>query len=200
MPNINASSILTIIGILAALFSLIKILFPGIKLKLTSFYYTLSENREGLFILKLQTISNVNLILENVKVNANLGNDRALGMIPISVRWKGVIFKMLDIKNNSRDYKLLKPLVPDLRICGIKQGVNECYISIKSAGAFEDVPIKSWSFELKYRQHLLPIPNLPWFNMKTITVEQPKGNDLYFDDSLFAKISPKERDELIDKL
>lgn len=107
---------------------------------------------------------------------------------------------MLDIKKHERDYKLLKPLEPDLRTVGIKQGSNECYISMKSEDIFEDKPITSWSFELKYRQHLLPMPNLPWFNTRTIIVEQPEGKDLYFDDSLFQKISPEERQRLIDEL
>jgi hypothetical protein len=200
MLKINAQSILAILGILAVLVSVMKVFFPRIKLKIVSNYFTLDEENRGLFILKLQTISNVNLILEDVMINVTLENGKTLEMVPFSVRWKGVFFKMLDIKEQERDYKLLKPLDPDLRICGIKRGSNECYISMKSADIFEDKPIKSWSFELKYRYHLLPIPNLPWLNRKTITVIHPEGKDLYFDDSLFLKISPEERQKLIGEL
>lgn len=71
---------------------------------------------------------------------------------------------------------------------------------MRSAEIFEDKPIKSWSFELKYRHHLLPIPNLPGFDRKTIAVIQPEEKDLYFDDSLIQKISPEERKKLIDEL
>ena len=200
MPNINAQSILAVIGILAILFSLIKIFSPGIKFKIVSNYFTLDKHKKGLFILKLQTISNVNLTLEDVKINVTLENGKTIAMVPISVRWKGVFFKMHDINDNECDYKLLKPLDPDLRICGIKQGSNECYVSIKSTEIFEDKPIESWSFELQYRHHLLPIPNMPWFNRKTITVIHPEGKDLYFDDSLFKKISTDERTKLINEL
>jgi len=200
MLKINAQSVLAVLGILAVLFSVMKVFSPGIKLKIVSNYHTFDKDKRGLFILKLQTISNVDLILEDVMINVTLENGKTFKMVPFSVRWKGVIFKMLDIKKQEHDYKLLKPLEPDLRICGIKRGSNECYISMKSTEIFEDNPIKSWSFELKYRQHLLPIPNLPWFNRKTITVIQPEGKDLYFDDSLFQKISPEERQKLIDEL
>lgn len=200
MLKINAQSILAVLGILAVLFSVMKVFSPEIKLKIASNYFTFDEEKRGLLILKLQTISNVDLMLEDVMINVTLENGKTLKMVPFSVRWRGVIFKMRDIKEQERDYKLLKPLEPDLRICGIKRGSNECYISMRSAEIFEDKPIKSWSFELKYRHHLLPIPNLPWFNRKTIAVIQPEGKDLYFDDSLFQKISPEERLKLIDEL
>jgi len=200
MLKINAQSILAVLGILAVLFSVIKVFSPGIKLKIVSNYFTLDKEKRGLFILKLQTISNVDLMLEDVIINVTLENDKTLKMVPWAVRWKGVCFKMLDIKKQESDYKLLKPLEPDLRVCGIKRGVNECYISMRSAENFEDKLIKSWSVELKYQHHLLPVPNLPWFNRKTITVIQPEGKDLYFDDSLFQKISPEERQKLIDGL
>jgi hypothetical protein len=121
-------------------------------------------------------------------------------MAPVSFRWKGIIFKMLDVKNHERDYILQKPMEPDLRICGIKQGNNECYIALKSEDAFEDQAIKSWSFDLKWRRHLLPIPNLPFLNRKVITIIQPEGKDLYFDDALFKKISHDEREKLIGEL
>lgn len=200
MPRINPQYILAVLGILAVLFTLIKVFSPGINLKMTSFYYTLDENKKGFFILKLQTISNVDLILEDVNINATIEDGKTIKMIPIKVRLKGVIFKMLDSKKQECDYKLLKPLEPDLKACGIKQGINECYISMQSAEIFEDKPIKSWSFSLKYRQHLLPIPNLSWFNKKTVTAIQPEGKDLYFDDLLFEKITPEERKKLLDEL
>lgn len=200
LPYINLQSVLAFIGILAVLFALIKIFSPEIKLEITSMYYTFDENKRGLFILKLQTISNVDLVLEEVNIAVTQENDKAIKMVPFSPIWKAIIFKMLDIKREEKDYKLLKPLEPRLRICGIKQGSNECYISIKSAEIFEDKPIKSWSFDLKYRQHLLPIPKLPWFNRKIITVIQPDPKDRYFDDSLFKKISPEERKKIIDEL
>lgn len=200
MLKINAQSILAILGILAVVFSVMKVLSPSIKLKIVSCYYTLDQEKRGLCILKLQTISNVDLTLEDVVTNVMFENGNSLRMIPSSVRWKGVVFKMPDRKDQERDYKLLKPLNPDLRICGIKRGRNECYIFLKSEKAFEDKPIKSWSFELKYQHHLLPVPNLPWFNRKVITVVQPQAEDLYFDDSLFQKISAEERQKLIDEL
>lgn len=198
MNKINAQSILAILGILAVLFSLVKVFSPGIKFKIVSSYLTLDKENRCLVIIKLQTISNVDLILEDVMINVTLESGNTLNMAPFSVRWKGVIFKMLDNKKQECDYKLLKPLEPDLRNCGINRGSNECYISMRSVEIFEDNPIKSWSFKLKYRQYLLPIPNLPWFNKKNITVIQPE--DLYFDDSLFQKISPEERQKLLDEL
>jgi hypothetical protein len=200
MLKINAQSLLATLGILAVLFSLWKVFFPEIKLRIVSCYNTFDEKRHGLFILKLQTISNVALIHEHLTVNVLLDDGKAHKMVPISVRWKGVIFKMLDIKRQECDYKLLKPLEPDLRICGIKQGGNECYISLRSEDIFEDKAIKSWTFELRYRQYLLPFPNLPGFDKKTILIAQPEERDLYFDDSLFQKISPEERHKLINEL
>jgi hypothetical protein len=200
MFKINYQSILAFLAILAVLFSLIKMFSPAIKLKIVSQYHTLDKNNRGLFILKLQTISNVDLMLEDIMVNVTLENDKTLKMVPYAFRWKGVFFKMLDMKEEESDYKLLKPLEPRLRICGIKKGGNECYISLRSVEIFENKQIKSWTFELKYRHHLLPIPNLPWFNRKTITVIQPEGKDLYFDDSLLQKISTEERNKLIDEL
>jgi hypothetical protein len=197
------SSIQSILGgcaVLIILFSLVKVFSPGIIFKLVSNYYTHDRDNKGLFILKVQTISNVDLVLENVVVNLTFNNGTNIKMIPYSVRWKGTCFKMLDINKQERDYKLLNPLEPDLRMCGIKQGNNECYICMKSEQLYHDVPIKSWSFELKYRQYLLPVPNIPWFNRKTITVLQPEGKDLYFDDSLFQKISPEERQKLLNEL
>lgn len=120
MLKINAQSILAVLGILAVLFSVMKVFSPGIKLKIVSCYHTLDEKKRGLFILKSQTISNADLILEDVMINVTLENSKTFKMVPFTVRWKGVIFKMLDTKKQERDYKLLKPLEPDLRICGIK--------------------------------------------------------------------------------
>jgi hypothetical protein len=139
-------------------------------------------------------------MLEDIAIDANFENGSASKMVPLSVRWKGVLFKMLDMKQQECDFRLLKPLEPDLRICGIKRGSNECYVCIRSVDTFEDKAIQSWTFELKSRYHLLPIPNLPWFNRKTIIVPQPEGKDLYFDDSLFKKIAPEERQKIIDGL
>ncbi len=202
MPKINPQYILAVIGILAVLFSLIKVFFPDINLKVTSCYCTLDENDKGLFILKLQTISNVDVMLEDVNVKTVLENGKVIPMFLIKLRLKGVCFKMLDFKKQERDYKLLKPLDSDLRVCGIKQGVNECYVCMESVEKFEDknTKIKSWLFSLKYRQHLLPMPNLPWFNKKIITVIQPEEKDLYFDDLLFQKISPEEREKMLEDL
>ena len=173
---------------------------PGIELKITSNYMTLDKDKKALCILKLQTISNVDLTLDDVIVNATLENGKTYKMVPYSFRMKGVIFRMVDIKNQTRDYKLLKALEPNLIISGIKQGSNECYLGLKSAESFEDNPIKSWSFELKYRQHMLPIPNLPFLNRKTITVIPPPREYTYFDDLLFQKISREERQKLLDEL
>lgn len=198
--RISIQSILAFLGILAILFSLWKVFFPEIEFKILSEYFTFDKDRRGLFILKLQTISNVDLILEEVTINVTSENGKTYEMTPFSVRWKGVIFKMLDLKNQERDYKLLKPLEPDLRVYGIKQGSSESYVSVKSEKIFEDNPPRLWSFKLKYRQHLLPIPNIPLFNRKTISVIQPDAKDLYFDDSLFQKVSSEERQKLIDEL
>ena len=192
--------IISFLALLAVLISLSKVFIPTINFNIESFYYTIDKEKHMLCILKLHTTSNVDLTLENVIINVTVSNYSKLKMIPYAFRWKGVFFKMLDMNNQSRDYKLLKPLEPDLRICGIKQGSNECYISMKSENCFEDMRIKSWTFELKYRQHLLPIPNIPLLDRKTITVLQPEGKDLYFDDSLFQKISTEERQKLMDEL
>ncbi len=200
MLKINPQTILAVIGIMAVLFSIIKVFWPKIGFKVVSSYNTLDKERKALFILKLQTISNVDLILEDIAIDANFKNGSASKMVPFSVGWKGVLFRMLDMKQQECDFKLLKPLEPDLRICGIKRGSNECYVCIKSVDTFEDKPIQSWTFDLNYRHHLLPIPNLPWFNRKAITVSQPKGKDLYFDDSLLKKITPEERQKIMDEL
>ncbi|HUH67297.1 MAG TPA: hypothetical protein VLZ07_12775 [Syntrophales bacterium] len=198
--NITPQFILALLGILAVLISIWKVLYPGIQLKIISFYYTLNKERKVLIILKLQTISNVALMLENIIVSFSVDNGKNYKMTPVSFRWKGIFLKTLDIRNEERDYVLQKPLEPDLRICGIKQGNSECYISMISEEVFEDQPIKLWSFDLKWRQYLLPIPNLPFFNRKQITISQPKPNDCYFDDSLFKKISKGEREKLIEEL
>jgi hypothetical protein len=200
MLKITPQSILAVLGILAVLFSVIKVFWPEIRLKVISSYYTVTEEGKGLIILKLQTISNVDLMLDNVAIRAIFNNDSALKMVPFTVRWKGVIFRMLDMKQQECDFKLLKPLEPDLRICGIKRGSNECYVCMKSVDAFNNYPIQSWTFELEYRHHLLPIPNLPWLGKKTLIVTPPEGKDLYFDDSLFQKITPEERQMIIDAL
>ena len=146
--KINYQSFLAFLGILAVFFSVMKVFFPGIKFKIVSFYPTLDKNKRALFILKLQTISNVELMLDDVMINLTLENGKTLKMVPISFRWKGVFFKMPDINKQESVYKLLKPLEPDLRTCGIKRGMNECYITMKSAKVFEDKPIKSWTFPL----------------------------------------------------
>lgn len=191
---------LSLLGILAVIFTLWKVIFPGLALKIVSSYYTLDRDRKAIVILKLQTTSNVDLVLENVEITMVVENGEVYKMIPHSPRWKGVYFKMLDILGQERDFKLLKPLDPDIRTCGIKKGNNEYYVALKSEGIYEDTEIKSWAVKLKWRQHLLPVPNMPWFNQKAVSMMQPEGKDIYFDDSLFKKISPKERDDLIREL
>jgi hypothetical protein len=200
MHNINPQFILSFLGILAVLISIWKVLRPGIELKIISFYHTLDKDKKIMAILKLQTTSNADLMLKDIAVSFNVNDGKNYKMIPVSFRWKGLFFKMLDAKNQQRDYILQKPLEPDLRICGIKQGNNECYISMRSEHAFEDQPIQSWSFDLKWRQYLLPIPNIPFLNRRVITVNQPSAIDIYFDDSLFKKIPDGEREKLLEEL
>ena len=123
----NATSFVAVLAILAVLFSLWKVFSPSLKLKIVSCYFTMDKDGKGLFLLKLQSTSNVDLVLEDVQVEVVLENGKTFDMIPYSVRWKGVFFKMLDIKKMEWDYKLTKPLDPDLRTYGIKQGNNEYY-------------------------------------------------------------------------
>ncbi|MGB2706315.1 MAG: hypothetical protein WBC74_05640 [Candidatus Omnitrophota bacterium] len=196
----NATSVVAVLAILAVIFSLYKALRPDIKFKVISCYHTLDIEKKGLFILKLQTTSNVDLVVDDLAVNVAFKNDKTYAMMPFLPRLKGTIFVMRDLKGKESSYKLLKPLQPDLRINGIKQGNNEYYISLKSMKPFEDSPIKLWSFKLKSRQHMLAIPNIPFVDRKTLTVEQPEEKDLYFDDLLFEKISDEERKHMLDKL
>ena len=196
----HATSIVAVLAVLAAIFSLYKALWPDIKFKLISCYSTLDIEKKGLFILKLQTTSNVDLVVDDLVVNVALKNNKAYKMVPFLPRLKGTIFVMRDLEDKESNYKLLKPLQPDLRINGIKQGNNEYYISLKSMAQFENSPIKSWSFKLKLRQHMLAIPNIPLVDRKTLTIEQPEGKDIYFDDLLFEKISEEERQQMLKKL
>lgn len=196
----NATSILAVLGILAVLCSLYKIFLPSITLKMASFYYTLDKNGKCLSILKLQTTSNIDLMLKDVTATVTLEDGKTFEFVPFSPRLKATVPVMLDLEGRASSFKLLRPLEPDLRVCGIKQGNNEYYISLKSLETFEDLPIKSWSFRLSWQQHMLPIPNIPWFNQKTVTIKQPEGKDLYFDDLLFQKISAEERARQIDEL
>ena len=192
--------ILVIVAIIGVFASITKVFFPRIGIDVISFYYTFDENKKGLVILKLKTASNVDLILDDVAIHATYKNGNSIKMIPVYVRRKLVWFVMPTIKNEEAYYKLLKPLEPDLRICGIKKGTNECYISLKSEEIFEDKPIKSWIFELKYSPYLLPVPNISFFNKKTIEVDQPKSKDLYFDDNLFKRATPEEMKKTMDEL
>jgi hypothetical protein len=198
--KISTQSTLAFIGILAVLFSLNKILLPNVKIKIISFYSTLDKEYKAIFILKIQTISNVDLMLDEIIANVKSANGQKYQMNVYSPRMKGVIFKMHDLADHECDYALQKPLEPDLRICGIKRGNNECYICLKSLKKFEDSPIESWIFELKWRQPLLPVPNVPYLNRKVIIINHPPGKDLFWDDLLFKKISSEERENIINNL
>ena len=197
----DPTSIVAVIAILAFISVSYKVFFPGIKFKIVSCYYTLSKEKIGLFILKIQTTSNVSLIIDEFKVNILLSNGKTYEMEPFSPRLKATIPVMCALNGHQSSYKLLKPLGPDLRIKGIKEGNNEYYISLRTKEAFVDCSeISEWSFELKWRQHMLAIPSIPFLSRKTITVKQPEEKDLYFDDLLFEKITDEEVREILNNL
>lgn len=196
----NATSIFAILGILTICVSLGKILHPALNFKVVSCYFTYSQDYKALIILKIQTTSNIDLTLEKLDVDVINTNGKSYKLIPFSVRWKGVMFVMNDFKHRQANWKLLKPLEPDLKIAGIKSGNNEYYIALKSDEIFEDVPISFWKFNIKWRQHTLFAPNIPVFDHRLLTVKQPEAIDLYFDDSLFTKITDEERSKILETL
>lgn len=196
----NSEKTLTCLGVLAAVVSIYKIIWPELRFEIVSFYPTFAADRSIGCVLKLKTLSNVTLIIEKMAIKVELESGDIYEMTPCAFRWKGFLPVMRNAFGRECSYKLIKPLDPDLLRSDIKAGANECYIGLKSKGPVDDKRIKLWRFNIKWKQHMLPIPNLAWFNKKDLVIEHPNDKGLYFDDSLFEKISAEDKTKLIQEL
>lgn len=193
--NIFFQFLIAIGATLGILVVLKRIFQPKINCKIISFYHTFNEKKQGFFILKLSIDSTTDLVVKDMVFYINQGDKITLtkSFMPRPLL---TIFKMLDFHKKEADYILLKPWEPNLRN-GIKAGINDYYIALKSEEVFEDKSINSWKIELNTVSSLLLAPIS--FTQKKIVcnLNHPKDENLYFDDFLWRKISPEEREQII---
>lgn len=199
--NILIQLLLGIIALSGVGFAIYKICKPNLQISIISFYDTMLKDGELACVLKIKTNSAADIVIKTLKIFA-LQEDRKNLMEITALRQKGFLFLMKDMQGQNCYFKLKKTLEPNLEIHGIKSGINEYYISLKSALKWEGVPDKkiiSWEFEIQGNSPLSFVPAFLPMKISAVKASHPEKNN-YIDDSLIQKISNSERDEIIKEL
>lgn len=188
---------LGIIAIIGIFFFVFKLIDRNTEFTIISYYGSLDKDYKLDLVFKLKTDSATDLVIEEIKIFADTNYD-SKELIPFSLRWKGFLPKMFDNNRKESDYALNGPLYPNLIMDGIKSGINQYYISLKSLEKDLKPDLRIDRLNITITSKVPSIIAPTWLTRKTqtIKVDMPEEKDRYFDDSLIRKISNNERQEI----